>query len=376
MLKKVFNDDSKNRALLFDTDNSSLLWQSEEYTEIAPLEVTFLQQFFDKRKNNVDLKIPEDVTVVNCKPNGKFNKKNINIKVAYLYESSKELGLLFISTSNKEIDTLNKNGGIIILAKIDNVKNVVFIMPFMKVIEKIVRNSVVKKSIVNELYEPSLTFLANEKGKMANTRKDFIKKQDEEFYEAIIRIPKNTNSDDMDKLIQSNNRIFSMLQDMYEDTKNRLSQSAYQISILIEENRYYKNQEDIIKRLEQELTKCHKTIDNLHNEKNILAMDNELSVQIAFNKLKSKLNHSITAIERNIDLNDEINIHGSFEEITKKIIKGMESKQGKSNEILNDKEIQSMIQNISDNFATKIQSLLDIKSNLEELEILDKRTDV
>ncbi|MBX4150749.1 hypothetical protein [Paenibacillus lautus] len=382
MLKEIFNDDSQNRALVFNTDDSRLFWQKYNNEDIDLLEVRFLQQFFDKKNNDVELKVPEDVRIVKCNPNGKYIKKNINSKVAYLYESAKEIGLMFISVSNKEIDTLNKNGGIVILAKIDNLFNVVFIMPYMKVMEKIVRNNSISKSIYhsitnnNENHEQQMLFTDDERAKILNDRKEVLRKQEENFYEATIRIPKDINAYEMDRLVQTNHKILNLVQELYVDTKNKLNYNSHQINQLIEENRFYKNQEETIKRLEYELNRSHKTIDNLHNEKNILQMENEKSVQVAFNRLKSKLDRSKTAIERNIDLNDDSNIYKSIDEIIQSIFSKAGVTNARKKEIANDKDIQSLIQNVCDNFTTKVQSLLDIKSNLEELEILEKGTDV
>lgn len=386
MLKTVFIDDSQKRVLFFDSSNFQFIWKNaQSNTGDLPsmLDIPFLQQIYEKNGNNVEISTPIDVKIVKYSYNGKFSKRNITTKVAHLFKATKQLGLILNSVSNKEIDMLNKNGGIVISAVIQNTNSVIFVMPYLKTIEKNINNSSIYKSIFyDKNSEQQTEQLFTDEERIDIQKHQSLLDKDKNYFEATIKLPSEivtSNKADLNRINETSQRTEKLLQEMNIENKKQFNNISSQLSKFLEEKNYVRDQEEKIRYLELELMKCHKTIDNLHNDKNILMNENQKAEQIALNRLKSKLDLSRVAIQRLADINniDDFNINqpSILELISLALLKANIGKK-EIESILGDEEIIGAATAIFDNFATKVQSLIDIKTNFEELEIIEKRKDV
>lgn len=386
MLKTAMIDDLQKRALFFDSANSQFIWKNiNSSLEDLPsmLDVPFLQQFYEKNGNNAEVKTPNDVKITKYAPNGKFSKKNTTTRVAHLFKASKQLGLIVNSISNKEIDLLNKNGGLVVSALSQNIENIVLLMPYLKSIEKNIKQSIYK-SIVHDNHneyqsEQQILFTDFDREELLNNKTTNSIDAEKNYYEATIKIPNelvNSNKLDVRRINDTTQRTEKLIQEMNYENKQRFNYLSSQLNKLFEERHHVRDQEEKVRHLEMELMKCHKTIDNLHNDKNILMSENKKSEQIALNNLKSKLDLSRVAIQRQVDLDSfTINETALLNLLLKVLLKANKGKN-EIESLLGDEEIMGAVTAISDNFATKVQSLLDIKSNFEELDIIDRRKDV
>ncbi|PYE49670.1 hypothetical protein HUB98_09925 [Paenibacillus barcinonensis] len=368
MLKTVYIDEVKDRLLLFDTNEYKMLWTTEESqkTDIPSLlEIKQLQQLYDQKGTSFKIDVPNDIRILKVAPNAKLSKKNVSTKLSHIYLGAKQIGRISTDLSNKDVDSLNKNGGVLVIY-MEDVESIVFFTPYLKTFEKNNMSNSMGKSIVHDQQKNISTLISK------NTN---YEKQDE-YINAIIKIPKEVSSSSKEQYQRLQDSVdvnLKMVQNLDYEIKYKMNHISQQLNQLLSEKKNNENIEEKLRILELELDKSYKTINNLHNDKNLLAEEKDHAEQIALNKLKSKLNLSKVAIQRQVDLNDGVNARLLITELVTKVLLKCNKDNNEINIILDDKDISSELTELSDNFATKIQSLLDIKSNLEELNIIDKK---
>lgn len=349
----LYHDKINKKYLVYDSFTQMVSWE-DFCTNIEP-ESNVINSFLMRIDEVIGNSLPKDVEIHKVRSNNFLRIIDQNDK-KFLIIGKKEIGEI---SSEKDIEQVKLNGGVIISYIFNSGKKVISILTNKSGIQS--GNKMVNKKIqVNQgLFSEYPT-----------------ENQVESYYEGIIKIPKVLfQSDELSKrLIDADVQIYRKISEVNSKI-DRIIEYTERTRFVEQLSITQKNQE------ERKINELQKTLEDLYNQNQSLLSERQyLQKQIedsrtyALNKLKSLLKFSAVAVSRHVDLNQE---GISTQDILKKLLQEIVNNssvpltENQINDLVNDEKTSSILREFSDSIDAKIQSLKEIKKEFLTLNILE-----
>ncbi|RNB87211.1 hypothetical protein EDM56_16165 [Brevibacillus fluminis] len=372
MKKVIYYDEFNRRYLVIDTVSGSLNWLEESDQSLANLNLKSAQELYENISIRFMQSKPSDIKIEKFEPNNNVTRKTFNGR-SLLKIGNKNIGQIINDIYAKEIDNFNKQGGIILTSYINQIQKVLFLMPYPKKFEK--NSEASRKTLIQEpdfdenSEKKSFEILTSEQNNKSK-QGEYINSNGNDFIETIVKLPKTLFNEK-----QNDERIFEMLTknnkyliEVHQDLSNKMS---YLNSIIKSSVEFQNNKDDYIKNLENQIQKLNIQIELLISDRKLLEQEKEKAELIAFNNFKAKLKMSRVAIEKQIDLDENFSTKDKLFSLIKTLA---------YHTLHNDEDIKKLLENedffsewidFSNNIDSKLQSLLDIKSDFKSINLID-----
>ncbi|MCM3226323.1 hypothetical protein [Terribacillus saccharophilus] len=349
MYEKMYYDVTKDKTLLFNTTTGKLDWEKGK-VDLLQLRLKTLQNLIDLHGVSFLKPIPSDIKIISVQPY-KVSKKEVEGQ-QYLALSSSNNLLKKNDLRARDLDELVRNGGVLVTSINESPNQVYFLMPHIRKYEK---NS---SSAGRYLNRESDNYFNNNKSTNSN----------EEYIEATIRLPRNiagNNQDIIEQILKSQ----TLMREYFLDMSQKLNYINNSVQTVVDDTKY----EKFYKEQKNESLNLHAQVEKLIQDRKILEGEKKKAELIALNQIKQDLKMSVLAVEKQIDLEDKISSEKRIISVIIQVLKSLDSEEETINNILENEEIADMIGELSDNFDSKIQSLIDIKEDFIKNNIIKNK---
>ncbi|WP_411738431.1 hypothetical protein [Peribacillus sp. S4] len=358
-----------NKTLVLDTYTGAIRWQEKK--SHPQLEIKHLQNLLAKKNDGFLTSSSEDINILIIEPYSSIVLREVG-GIEYLYKSNNNLGELkykFTSsyTRDKELDMLKRFGGLIITFVEKDIKDinkkVIFIMSNVRVYEKkstFPINNIVKEE-ENFQYINSNSNITIQNSGVHNS---------EEYIETNIKLPKGLfHHIENQELLNAINKNNHLINDMYREFNNKL------LFINKSLNRNDENEKNIqiIDKQKETIKELNDDIEKLIHDREILDNERIKAVLIAKNQLKKDLRLSKISLQKHIDLDEIIPLKESIFSIFDDVLTELNIDEETIKRIHKNENLNNKVEILSDNFDSKVQSLLDIREDFIKYNIIESK---
>lgn len=344
MKEKLYYKEVNDKTLVLDSVTGLIGW--EDGSDFLQVQMRNLQRLILNKEDNFLRAASNEIVILEVTPYSKLTLKVINGK-SYLVSLNKTLGLLKCDLQDKELENLNRNGGLIIVLLESTEKNIVFIIPNLKKYEK------------NTISLGRNIFKGNENNHYFNNyniSNNSVLDDEEDYIETNLKLPKklfNSNQEVLELL----NKNHLLMREHYYELNSKLTHLNNTVKSLSDNS----EKDYIIKKQELNIKDLNYQLEKLIHDRRQLENERKKAELIALNQFKADLKMSTLAIEKQVDLDDSYSLHSKLQSLVTDILDFLEVPQEAKNKVMESKSINAKITDISDNFDSKVQSLMDIR---------------
>ncbi|WP_242307521.1 hypothetical protein [Bacillus cereus group sp. BfR-BA-01524] len=354
MKEKIYYEQYSNRTLVIDSLLGLIDWEIGEKS-LPQLQIKELQNLIEDMGQSFLKVLAQDILISFIEPYSKVLIKEIN-EQSFLFVLNRNIGEIKHQIISEDFESLRRYGGLLITLLDKKEKKIIFMMPNLKKYEKTskyARNNIIKSTGIN-----------------SSRNSDSNATNNEEYVEATLSLPKSmfNNNPEVLELVMKNN---NMLTELSREMNSKLNYLNNSINNLLEHNQM----KLVISEKDNMIEELNFQLEKLIRDRRMMNNERKKAELIALTQIKSELKLSAIAIEKQIDLEEITTLKDKFKTLLGEVLDSVEINSDEKKKIMDNESFNYKLEELSDNFDSKVQSLKDIKSDFIKNNIISPKGD-